>query len=238
MAKADVYKSSSSHYAGLFTELIFNYGEQFDVEGENTESFVSGSGHCIISGLKTSPFRTTVAGKHLNVGFILKPNYYGQLLDQFAGKNMEILSETLYQQLIEPEIPRFHTIENALAKFFRLADIGADLNKFEKHILPEHLRNGVLKDFSDSNSISQKSFISRFKRHYALTPGQYLRLRQVNYATKLIQTYEKASFTEVGAEAGFYDQSHFIRVFKRHHGCTPKQFRKSQSPAWVNSVQF
>ena len=71
VAKADAFDVSASHHAALFTELIFNYGDQFQVEGENTESFVSLSDHYIISGLKTSPFHTITSGKYLNVGFIL-----------------------------------------------------------------------------------------------------------------------------------------------------------------------
>ena len=213
----------------MFTELIFNYGDQFQVKGENTESFVSMSDHYIISGLKTTPFRTTLSGKHLNVGFILKPHYYGVLLDQFASCKMQMLSEMLFEELIEPDTPRFKKIETTLTKFFGLVDIDPDLRKFENHISPELMRNGALRDFSNSTSITQKSFIKKFKKLYTLTPSEYLRLKQVNYATQLIQRHPKVSLTQVGLESGFYDQSHFIRVFKKHHGRTPKQFQKTQS---------
>lgn len=210
----------------MFTELIFNYGEQFQVEGENTESFVSMSDHYIISGLKTTPFRTTISGKHLNVGFILKPHYYEMLLDRFASQSMQILSEILFTELIEPEKPRFKKVETTLINFFGLIEMDSDLLKFENHISPELMRNGALRDFSNSTSITQKSFIEKFKKLYSITPSEYLRLKQVNYATQLIQRHPKASLTQVGLESGFYDQSHFIRVFKKHHGHTPKQFQK------------
>lgn len=228
VAKADAFDISASHHAALFTELIFNYGEQFQVEGENTESFVSMSDHYIISGLKTTPFRTTISGKYLNVGFILKPHYYGMLLDRFASQSMQILSEILFTELIEPEKPRFKKVETTLTNFFGLIEMDSDLLKFENHISPELMRNGALRDFSNSTSITQKSFIEKFKKLYSITPSEYLRLKQVNYATQLIQRHPKASLTQVGLESGFYDQSHFIRVFKKHHGHTPKQFQKNQ----------
>ena len=44
---------------------------------------------------------------------------------------------------------------------------------------------------------------------------------------------------EIGLEVGFFDQSHFIRVFKKFCGTTPKQTRRwGNETDKVNSVQF
>ena len=228
VAKASSLEMSSTHHAALFTELIFNYGGQFRVEGENVQSFASPSGQYIISGLKTTPFLTSLSGKHLNVGFLLKPNYYGMLLHQFAGASMHVLSEILFEELIVPDIPRFKRVMMAITEFFRPVDIDLEVLMFENQISPGLMRNGALRNFSKSTSITQKSFIARFKKFHAITPGEYLRLKQVNYATDLIRRHPQVSLTQIGLESGFYDQSHFIRVFKKHHGRTPKQFQKDQ----------
>lgn len=229
VAKEGSFEATTSHHAALFTELIFNYGGLFQVEGENTESFVSKYNHHIISGLKTSPFQTTISGRHRNVGFIMKPHCYGALLDQFASSDMQTLSEILFEELVEPEQPRFEKIETLLSKFFGLVDIDTDLVKFENYISPEIMRSGALREFSKTTAVSQRSFIEKFKKLYLLAPGEYIKLKQVNYAARLIQKYPKVSLTQIGLESGFYDQSHFIRVFKKHHGYTPKQFQKKGS---------
>ncbi|MCG8329668.1 MAG: hypothetical protein MI974_18375, partial [Chitinophagales bacterium] len=63
----------SMHHAALFTELIFNYGDQFQVSGQNIENYTNKESHYIISGLKTEPFQTKVFGSYNNIGLILKP---------------------------------------------------------------------------------------------------------------------------------------------------------------------
>lgn len=231
VAKADAFEFTSNHHAVLFTELIFNYGEQFQVQGENVESFVSKNAHHIISGLKTTPFQTTVSGKYLNIGLILKPHCYALLMDRFASKAMNMVSEIIYEELIIPETPRFKKVESALIQFFGRLEVDSDLIKFENYISSDLIRNGALRDFNNLLSTTQKSFIQKFKRQYLLTPSEYLRLKQINYATVLIQRYPRSSLTQIGLESGFYDQSHFIRVFKKHHGCTPKRFQNTQFPS-------
>jgi AraC-like DNA-binding protein len=85
-----------------------------------------------------------------------------------------------------------------------------------------------LQDFNMSISISQKSFIQKFKKHFQITPKEYLKLKQVNYAIQLLQNNNAEKLINVGLDSGFYDQSHFIRVFKKFCGVTPKQFVKEK----------
>jgi len=228
VANEDKLELSLKHKAPLFTELIFNYGDVFQVDGDNVESFVSVSEHYLISGLKTSPFTTTLAGKHLNVGLILKPHYYGLLLELFASESMRIISDLFYDYLIIPETPNFQEVEKHLIKLLKIIVIDPEIRKFNQSISADSLRNGAINDFIDDASLSHKGFIDKFKRLYNLTPNEFIKLNQVEYAEKLIKRHPKASLTQIGLEAGFYDQSHFIRVFKKQHGITPKQFQKNR----------
>ena len=65
-----------------------------------------------------------------------------------------------------------------------------------------------------------------FRRHYHRSVGGYARqLRIERAARQLAET--AGSLAEIGARAGFFDQSHFSKVFKGHTGLTPGQFRNA-----------
>lgn len=230
IADAARFEAQASHHAALFTELIFNFADQFLVEGENIAQLDLGSASVIASGLKAQPFQTTTSGRYLCVGLILKPFCYPHLLKRFKTKTFSELSETLHEQLIVPSPPRFHLVEPILLRLFQDASPDSDLLRFERHISPQYGNKNSLKHFADSLSITHKSFIQRFKRHYSLTPSKYVRLRQVNHAIQLLQSNSLPRLVDIALESGFYDQAHFNRVFKQYCGVNPKQFHTPALP--------
>ena len=48
---------------------------------------------------------------------------------------------------------------------------------------------------------------------------------RLNAARKLLTTTEK-SVADIAVEVGFFDQSHFIKAFKRERGTTPGRYRR------------
>jgi AraC family transcriptional regulator len=65
-----------------------------------------------------------------------------------------------------------------------------------------------------------------FRRQYGCTVGQYVRRRRIEYACREL-TSSATGLAEVGLAAGFADQSHFCRTFKRLTGLTPAAYRQS-----------
>lgn len=63
-----------------------------------------------------------------------------------------------------------------------------------------------------------------FRRHYHSTVGEYLRRLRIEYITRELATSD-ASLVEIAAAAGFSDQSHLSRTFKRYTGMTPAKYR-------------
>lgn len=224
IGKASYLDIESNHYAPLFTELIFNYGDGFQVTGQNIENAINTYDHHIISGLKTTPFQTKVSGVYNSVGLILKPFCYGMLINSFGTRVMDQISEILYEALLSHESPKFEDVEQHLLKLFGTSQLDSDLIKFEQYINTNFLKKGSLKAFNLSIPISQKSFIQKFKKYYALTPGEYIKLRKVNVAIATLQRKQNNKLVEVGLDSGFYDQSHFIKTFKKFCGYTPKEF--------------
>jgi AraC family transcriptional regulator len=63
-----------------------------------------------------------------------------------------------------------------------------------------------------------------FRRYFRESPGEFLRRLRVCFACQQLAVPE-ARLAEVALAAGFADQSHFTRAFKRVTGTTPGSFR-------------
>lgn len=63
-----------------------------------------------------------------------------------------------------------------------------------------------------------------FQRHLGVTPQQYLRRLRVRLACRAL-VHGAAPLTDVALAHGFYDQSHFVREFRRETGLTPGAYR-------------
>jgi AraC family transcriptional regulator len=57
-------------------------------------------------------------------------------------------------------------------------------------------------------------------------PHQHLMTLRLERARRLLETPD-AALSDVAARAGFADQSHFTRLFKRQFGVTPGAFVRS-----------
>ena len=74
------------------------------------------------------------------------------------------------------------------------------------------------------------SYLSReFSKYFEdLSFGEYIRKQRVEKAIQLLYS-SKYSLTEIAFLTGFSDQSHFTRIFKKHTGKKPSEFRKNIS---------
>lgn len=63
-----------------------------------------------------------------------------------------------------------------------------------------------------------------FRSHYHCTLGDYIRALRLDRAAELLSESQQ-TLSATALEAGFYDQSHFARLFKRRFGVTPGVFR-------------
>jgi AraC family transcriptional regulator len=63
-----------------------------------------------------------------------------------------------------------------------------------------------------------------FRAAYGTTPGEYLRRLRIEWAERTL-AHSDRPLAAIAAEAGFSDQSHFTREFRRHTGLTPARFR-------------
>jgi AraC family transcriptional regulator len=67
-----------------------------------------------------------------------------------------------------------------------------------------------------------------FRARHGVSVGEYGRRLRVEWAAAELASGDRP-LAEIAAEAGFADQSHFTRLFRRHFGTTPARFRAFQS---------
>jgi len=69
------------------------------------------------------------------------------------------------------------------------------------------------------------SYFSRtFKKHFSMTFKEYLLLRKIRYAIRLLLS-SSMSISDVALAAGFTDSAYFCMKFKKIMGCSPLAFR-------------
>lgn len=96
-----------------------------------------------------------------------------------------------------------------------------------QQLLPQLiLTQQPLEQLSESLSISRRQVERKFQLEVGCSPNQLKQLHRVRIARTLISQRPEQSLTEIGQDAGFYDQAHFIRHFHKITGQTPGEYRQ------------
>ena len=99
----------------------------------------------------------------------------------------------------------------------------ARLDELRKSILENPENIYLIERMAHDACISPFHMIREFKKAFGLTPHQFQIQCKVRKAQKLLA---EKSASEVAFDAGFYDQSHMDRCFKKVVGLSPKEYRR------------
>lgn len=112
--------------------------------------------------------------------------------------------------------------------FERGARPPAWLERVIERLRTEFSGNVRLEDLAAEAGVHPVHLSAAFRRYRRETLGEHVRKLRVARALELL-TEQEMPLAGIAAAAGFSDQSHLTRVFKRHTGITPGAFRRTLS---------
>jgi AraC family transcriptional regulator of arabinose operon len=93
--------------------------------------------------------------------------------------------------------------------------------------LCEHFAEAIsVPDLARRAALSTSRFSHLFRAQVGMTPVQYLEQQRINHARDLLVMTGKP-VGDVGLEVGYEDPLYFSRIFKRHTGKSPREWRRS-----------
>ena len=93
--------------------------------------------------------------------------------------------------------------------------------QFSEHLTIAHLATSV--------GVHPVHLAREFRKFYRCTIGEYVRQLRIEHACRALYASD-APLAAIASAAGFSDQSHFSRTFKRLIGVTPAEYRSAFHP--------
>lgn len=98
------------------------------------------------------------------------------------------------------------------------------INQCLNYIFANSYEDISLGDLARLTSLNPSYLSALFKKEVGVSVGQYIHQTKVDEAKNLLN-YTDHTMKEISSLLNFHDQSHFIKVFKKIEGVTPKKFR-------------
>jgi AraC-like DNA-binding protein len=94
-----------------------------------------------------------------------------------------------------------------------------------EELVGKHLEDGVdITEISSRLGYSSSHFFRMFRRSFGITPHTYVMRRRLALAQQLLARTD-LGLVDIALKAGFCDQSHLSRSFRRFAGLPPRAYR-------------
>lgn len=107
-------------------------------------------------------------------------------------------------------------------------DMPLELLKLKKHIVANINQPLHFKDLVAQSPLSRSTVERLFKKHCSHTPIQWINSLRIQKARELLQT-SSIPVGDIGSRVGIEDAYYFSKLFKKHTGTSPSEFRKKSS---------
>jgi len=138
-------------------------------------------------------------------------------VDEFSGL---VLESSCFELLVNASRSRRPTSERRPPKW---------LVRVKEYVCDNFVEPPGLSELARAAGVHPTHLARSFRRFENCTIGDYVRRIRIEKAKQLMMS-TKASLAEIALAAGFADQTHFTRSFKRSTGMTPAGFRSIFKP--------
>lgn len=144
-------------------------------------------------------------------------------MELIFGKEANILAEELYHLPdFESRIARVevflmqHLLERKMRKF--------SFVKLATSFLSAKNADADIAKVAEQMNTNYKTLSRTFYEVIGIAPKQFAQMQRFERALQLLFSETQTNCTEIGYQAGYYDQAHFIREFKKYANQTPTEY--------------
>lgn len=229
-------------------ELIFNLGDgHWHTQRENA-FFQTPS--IELWGQLSKPLPIRSEGKNCMLGVRFYPYsaayFFREDLSQLTNEIVDGIDvfgsslQDLHQQLLDQEdlSRRIHLLENYLIGRLQLSEKTHEKLAFVKSVTDSLQRNyndQKIQSISADYRISTRYLSQLFSQYMGIAPKLFCKINRFQQSLALVNSNSQ-TLTGVAYDAGYFDQSHFIREFKMFTGITPSAFASQSLP--INQLLF
>ncbi len=122
----------------------------------------------------------------------------------------------------------FYIVRNEIQDdIINSVDVNGRITKATDYIHSNYRSKNIsVAELAKMSAVSDVYFRSLFKKIYLVSPNKYITLLRLEYAAQLLQS-KLYTISEVSEKAGYSNVKYFERLFKKHYGQTPGEYKKT-----------
>lgn len=218
--------------------MFINLYTRFKSKKSGTNNFDSVTS-CTLIGPQITPFKLRVEESHIAVSIIFQPGGLNRFLNipmteifdngysarEVIGKEIEELLDKSHDTVALDEL-------NSIVQSYFLRKLSKVKEPLPIDFALQHLLanyNTNMDKIAGMACMSIRNFERKCKERLGMPAKTYARIARFHKAYKILESRSIVSWTDLTYEAGYYDQTHFIKDFKEFARLTPVLLHKELS---------
>ena len=246
------------HYWHVYSEETDFYSESLLLPMDHVDLIISIGGDFVYDngksirpesihfhGMRKQSVKVTQRGKVQSAGISFTPwGFYffiRQPMSQFVNKiiNLSDVNDPLWEELSYhlDQFDGFSRFVKSIEKSFVTHLNATKKEQLDCRTIEEFLsvQDTNVMAFCKTNQISLRKLERIFKKYIGIGPKRFREVIRFEESSKDVLYSNESSLTDISYKHGFYDQSHFGKVFKNYTSYSPRHFQ-SNKPALKETV--